>query len=183
VDQQEKVIGVRLPIGLVQQAGNTVEGKIIVNEPLQKPLEIPLKIERPPDPFSTGFQWFIGIAVPAGLSFLLGYGASKLNTRFSSRTEQQKKFADYKDTEYEVLNTFFTAFYPALYQEPVDTKRLAEDLNREMRRKNILGQIPQKERKKLEQALVLCRQEQIKKCLSSLFKDWKESIENPNPQK
>lgn len=183
LDQQERVIGVRVPVGLVQQAGNVIEGKIIVDQPLPKPIEIPLKIERPPDPFSTGFQWFIGIAVPAGLSFILGYGASKLNSRFSSRTEQLKKFAHYKDKDYDALNAFFTNFYPTLYQDPVDAKRLAADLNRELRRKNILGELPHKERKKLEQALALCQQEQIKKSLSALFKDWKDSIENPTSGK
>jgi hypothetical protein len=178
---REEVIAARVPVGLVQQAGNTVEGMIIVQEPLQKPQEIPLRVERPADPFNTGLQWFAGIALPALVSFGLGYGASKLNTKLSSRTDQQKSFTDFKDDEYGVLDAFFTTFYPAAYMTyPNDETKRARELVKEMRSKGILRHIPHKERKKLEQALESCKEEQIKKKLLELFKDWKAEIEQPN---
>jgi hypothetical protein len=179
LDQHEKVIGVRVPVGLVQQPGNAVEGKIIIDEAVHKALEIPLKIERPSDPVSTGFQWFFGIAIPALLSFGIGYVALKLNTRFSTRTEQLKAFRSFKDSEYDALDTFFTNFYSGAYDaNPANPKGLVAELRKEMLKKKILSSIPQKERNRLEKALNLCQEKQIQESLGALFTEWRDSIES-----
>lgn len=181
LDQPERTIGVRVPVGLVQQAGGSVEGKIVIQEPSRKPLEIPLKIERPADPFSTGLEWFGGIAIPALLSFGLGYGASKMNTKLSSRTEQQQGFGNYKDESFSELNAFFKTFYPAqckLY--PNDWRSISAQLIEEMRRTKMLRHVPQKERRALEKALVRGDEADIKKHLVKLFKEWEGAIKSPD---
>jgi hypothetical protein len=184
LEQQPKLIGVRIPAGLVQQAGNSIEGKITFDEALHKPLEVPLKIERPPDPINTGLQWFLGIAVPAVLSFIIGYVVLKTNTRVSSRSEQVNAFNTFKDESYDVLDTFFTVFYPAAYQaNPRDAKIVFGALRKEMRNQKILKSIPQKERKLLERAMNLFEEEQFHASLIVLFKEWQGSIESKKIEK
>jgi hypothetical protein len=179
LDNNEKVIGVRIPVGLVKQPGNAVEGQLVVDEALHKPLEIPLRIENPSDPISTGFQWFFGIAIPALLSVAIGYLALKVNTKVSSRSAQVSKFATFKDEQYDVLDSFFTNFYPGSYQaSPNNPKALTKALRTEMRKQNILANIPNRERKRLELALRLCDEPEFQKSLTTLFIEWRQVIES-----
>jgi hypothetical protein len=186
LDQAGQKVRVALPGSLVPQPGSSVAGKILIFAPQQKPVEVPLKVERPAsDPIWTAAQWFLGITIPAVLTFLLGYAASRLTNWRSLRQEQLNQFNKYIDENYSTLADFFTVHYTTLYTNFKDNN-FADELYRELRKRRILPVVPRKERQALEKAIARCQVKQIQLTLARIFSDWKASIEKPegdqNPQ-
>lgn len=165
--KEGKRIAVRIPADLVPQAGGSIEGKIIVLEPQQKPLEVPLKIQRASQPILLkGFQWFFSVAIPVGLGFL----ATKVNSEIVSRGQYEEKFNTFKRQQKEMLDKFFSGFYVELdkkYQQ--DNDNFVSLLELELENKDILKYIPPHKSKKLYKVLNQNQREKINQELIKLF--------------
>ena len=132
--KEGKRIAVRIPADLVPQAGGFVEGKIIILEPQQKPLEVPLKIQRASQPILLkGFQWFLSVAIPVGLGLL----ATKLNNDFASKRKKEEKFNTFKIKYKEDLDEFFSYYKQIDKEHKEDRDAFMDLLVKELKNKKI----------------------------------------------
>jgi hypothetical protein len=169
---------------LAPNAGDSDAGKVLVVAPDQKPVEMPIKLERPAsDPPSSALLWFIALVIPA----ILTYWIARLTGYQTERNKQLGRFRKYKDLSYPALQDFFTAHYATLC-EPArkdrsdkSQKKFAMDLEEALRAQRIWSRIPDKERKVLVKLLRPDKpsHEKIGRFFAREFPEWKDKIKRP----
>ncbi len=179
LDQHGMHLQVELPVQLVPQPGNSVAGKILMFAAGQKPLEVPLTLQRlAPELTWTYVQWGLGIFVPALLSFLFGYSSGKFNLWNTERREQLNRLRSFKDEKFTELNVFFGTYYGNLYKDEGPTT-FVSTMYKKLAEQNYLPQIPLRERRKLERARRKNKLESFKKTLAKVFPEWEQAIKHP----
>ena len=175
VDENGKRIILRLSRDLLPSSSTSLEGKIVVLVANSKPVEALVKIERPSPLVFTSFQWFWAIVLPAAVGALLTYFGTRLAGSWTARSAALTGFGKFKDENYTLLSTFFTAFYPTASKG--SDEDFAKNLDAELRKKNILSAVAGRERRKLEIALRRRDRSKIKQCLRKLFSEWNDCFE------
>lgn len=170
VDENGKRIMMSVPRDLLPAELNSVEGKIVILAGSSKPVEAAVKIERRRPLLITSFQWYWALLVPAAIGALLTYVGTRLVGSWSARTAALTAFSKFKDDQYDMLSDFFTAFYPTASKHSDD--EFAKNLNEELRKRNILAAIAERERRKLERVLRTRNRSQIERYLGKLFFEW-----------
>lgn len=165
----------RVPGNELPELGNSIEGKILVVNPKQKPQEIPFKVDNPSSSFRTAWLWFWGILIPAALTFSFGYLAVVANNWFTTRKTDSENFRKYKDENRDKLEKFFTGPYAVtlgLQKDDAFAQGVLSDLMSE----KVLAALPKHKRRKLEKEISRCSRTQIMKALAELFPEWKAKI-------
>jgi uncharacterized protein YlbG (UPF0298 family) len=185
--QGTKVVAIRIPVDLVPQPGRSIEGKIMVIEPNRKSSELPLKIEMSASnsistsPIFTVLQWFIGIAIPAWLTYRLGMAAAQEKTRSDSKAQEWREFNAFKEQNREKLRKFFYYDYSRITKpdsEPavLSEKEIIDHLRSELEKEDFLKSIPRSERKALEKAFNGKKLNKVENKLVDLFDEWRSYI-------
>jgi hypothetical protein len=173
----------RLPASDLPEAGNSIEGKIIVATNNQKPLEIPIKFENPSSHFRTAWLWVWGILLPGGITFGFGYLAAVANGWLATRRTERQTFEKYRDANYVKLDRFFTGPYTVSQEKSQkDDLEFARAIRAALVKEQLLAEMPRYSRRKLEKQIRLHNREKIKSLLAKLFPDWRDKINEPANQ-
>jgi hypothetical protein len=168
---EEVKIRMRFPCDLVSDPGDTLEGKILVIAGLQKPLEVPLKIQAPAaSSFYTALLWFLGVVIPT----LIGYGIYKLQNNWTEQRAQWATLDKYIYDNRQILDDFFTIHYKQIFAD--QGAKFASGLREAFVKRNIVDQIPPRQRRKFEKAIGRCSRRSIQRRLVKFFPVWKRQI-------
>jgi hypothetical protein len=161
---------------LVPNTGDSIDGKILVLASDRKPVEVPIKLDRPSsDPPSSALLWFLALIVPA----LLTYWIARLTAYRTERNKQVGRFVKYRDLAYLDLRDFFRTHYATLHKDNTDDQQFAIELEKALREQRIWSRIPDQERAELTRRLRLTRRKETRILLARQFPDWKQEIEHP----
>ena len=166
----------RVPGNEVPELGNTIEGKILVVTPKQKPQEISIKVENPTSAFRTAWLWVWGIVIPGGITFVFGYVAVVASNWYTTRRTESDAFRKYKDENYGVLEGLFTGPYAVSEEQSEDDRAFAEAVRSDLIREKVFAALPRRERRRLEKTLAKCNRPRIKAVLVTLFPEWRMAI-------
>jgi hypothetical protein len=121
-------VAMKLDTGSLSADGTAIEGQILVSTDGKSAVTIPIKIERlPMSPLLTALAWFVGIVVPAGLTFWLArFSEARIDRkkREAERTEierkQQEEFLAWRQlaTSVDLMEEFFNQQLPAAHDLP-----------------------------------------------------------------
>jgi hypothetical protein len=171
-----KSIQVCLPSQSVPSPGDSIEGKLLVLVGDRKPLEVPLKLDRPSsDPISSALQWFGALVVPALVAILI----ASVTAYLAERRKQKVRFEKFRDLAYAELRDFFGTHYATLHRDNMNAARLSAALENALREQRIWARIPDRERHRLIKCLRGSNAEATRGLLSKLFADWKDKIRGP----
>jgi hypothetical protein len=175
LDRTRKIL-MRVPGNEVPELGDTIEGKILVATPKQKPQEIPIKVANPTSAFRTAWLWVWGIVIPGAITFLFGYLAVVANNWYTGRKTESDAFRKYKDENHGALEGFFTGPYAISDEKSEDDRTFAEAVRGDLMKEKILAALPKPKRRKLEKMLGRCDRQRIKAVLIALFPEWQDAI-------
>jgi len=165
-----------LPSYLVPNPGDSIEGKVLVLAGDGKPIEMPLKLDRPSsDPTSAALQWFVALALPALLTILI----ASLTGYWTERRKQKARFERFRDLAYAELRDFFGTHYATLLKDNKKPGQLSAALENALREQRIWPRIPDKERRLLVKCIRTSKTEATRNLLIKLFADWKDKIKDP----
>lgn len=172
---QEVKIRMRFPCDLVNDPGDSLEGKILVIAPQQKMLEVPVKVQS--SSVSTAYTAllaFVGIMVPALVGALVGYLFLKLQTNWSEQRTHWTTLRKFiLDNPVEMQN-FFIDYYKVAAAK--DDHEFAKNLHDRFVAKQWVETIPPREWRRLERAFSDCDRKEIDKRLAKLFPGYKRHI-------
>lgn len=168
---QEVKIRMRFPCDLINDPGDSLEGKILVIAPQQKLLEVPLKVQS--SSVSTAYTAllaFVGIMVPA----LVAYSFYKMQNRWSEHRAQWAAHEKFILDNSGVLHNFFSAYYKEVVEH--EDHEFARKLHGEIVSKGWVATIPPREWRRLEKAFSNCSRKTIRRRLAKLFPGYRQHI-------
>lgn len=174
---------VRLQIGPLNlpEPKNALTGTLFVKGRDLKPVEIPIRVEHPPSAtFWTAVSWFFGVAIPAGLTALFGYGVTVLLQKATESRNKAAALRTFRQEHAPVLDTLCNTFYPVLCHESGnDDMKFARELEKEFQHRKLLEKLPADEALMLRQRFNDGDRQAIIKELVRLLPEWSRKIENP----
>lgn len=175
IDNNGRRLEMCLSADLVPSPGDAIQGHILVLGGTDKPVEVPINLDRPvTDPPSAAFGWFVALVFPAIITLV----AALITARIAERRKQKARFERFVDLAYRDLQDFFGTHFRTMYAEAGDDRSFAEKVEHALREQRIWTRIPDRERRQLLQCLRTGTRTTIRRDLQTIFSDWKSKMDD-----
>lgn len=176
VDDTERSVRLVLPAGAFPGTAIGTNGRLILLRPGKPPTEVAVALRREDfGPVLKASFWFVGIALPALLTALLGILVYKYQKFSAATASDEAELARFRKDEAAELKTFFEGLYQTTVGLP-DASTYTSTMQRELAAKRILFALPPKARERVLAAVQKGDRRAAGQELAKLFPEHKKTI-------
>lgn len=160
----ERRIAMWIDPGPLSEPGAAMDGRILVWQEMTTPVVSSLRVERAPTAtWFTAVSWFLGIAIPAGIT----YGFGRLLANVTARSKAKEDFRTFREERSETIGQFIREDLFAILNAKPPVERPGMVILQALHEKKLLSKMPQREFDQLKDA---CLVQDTRKILALLTK-------------